>query len=73
MAVRIRENGRIFCAAMSSPESGDTYIGDDLHYTLSVRHKVLVTQRFEEHRQSGEWWWKGSVPQGVEIDEFYKN
>ena len=36
MAIRIRKNGRIFCAAMFPEEPGDTYINDQLHYHHSV-------------------------------------
>ena len=71
MAVRIRRNGRIFCAAMRPKEPGDTYIDDGLHYILSVENKVLVAEPMESHAISAEWWWRGSVPDDVAIDEFY--
>ena len=41
MAVRIRKDGTIVCAAKSQPEDGDGYIDDGLHYILSVGLKVL--------------------------------
>ena len=70
MAVRIRKNGRILCAAMHPEEPGDTYIDDTLHQILSVDAKVLVTD--DKHINGhGEWWWRGNVPEGVEIDPFY--
>jgi hypothetical protein len=50
MAVRIRKNGRIFCAAMNPPEDGDTYIDDGLHYKLSVENKMLVTEPMKQHQ-----------------------
>jgi hypothetical protein len=31
MALRIRKDGRIFCAALRQEEDGDTYIDDELH------------------------------------------
>lgn len=71
MAVRIRKDGRIFCAALRPEESGDTYIDDGLHYALSVEHKVLVTEPMERHAVNAEWWWRGAVPDGVPIEEFY--
>lgn len=71
MAIRIRKDGRIFCAAMHPEEPGDTYIDDGLHYALSVENKVLVTEPMERHAVRGEWWWKGGVPVGVVIEEFY--
>jgi len=45
MAVRIRKNGIIICAAKSKPEKGDTYINDGLHYFLSVEIGVLSTRK----------------------------
>ena len=56
MAIRIRKNGRIFCAAMFPEEPGDTYINDQLHYHLSVEENVLVAEPHERHKISGEWW-----------------
>jgi hypothetical protein len=71
MAVRIRKDGRILCAAMHEAKEGDTYIDDGLHYHLSVEKKVLVTEPHERHKESGEWWWKGNAPETV--DPFYLN
>jgi len=73
MAVRIRKNGRIFCAATHPEMEGDTYLDDEAAYYLSAIKKVLVTEPMERHQRVGEWWWKGNVPEWVEIDEFYKN
>lgn len=73
MAIRVRANGRMFCAAFTKPEPGDTYIDDTLHYAMSVEHRVLVTEPMKRHRLSGEWWWRGAVPAGVEIADHYKN
>lgn len=71
MALRIRKDGRILCAAMHLAEEGDTYIDDTLHYQMSCEHKVICTTYMEQHKLSGEWWWTGSIPKGVIIDEFY--
>lgn len=71
MAVRIRKNGRIFCAALHPEEPGDAYVSDGVHYHLSVELSVLVTEPFEKHMANGEWWWLGHVPAGVEIDPRY--
>lgn len=63
MAVRVRKNGRIFCAAMNPEKEGDIYIDDRLHYYLSVEVGVLVTQEAEQHLKSnGEWWWINKLP-----------
>jgi len=69
MAIRIRKNGRIFCAAMFPEEPGDTYINDQLHYHLSVEENVLVAEPHERHKISGEWWWAGNIPEGIIIEE----
>lgn len=42
MAVRIRKNGAIVCAAKSAEEEEDTYIDDGLHYVLGVELGVLT-------------------------------
>ena len=67
MALRIRKNGRIFCAALHKEKSGDTYIDDALHYEMSVIHKVIVTEPHKKHMKNGEWWWAGNVPDGIKI------
>jgi hypothetical protein len=35
MALRVRKDGRILCAAKSKPEEGDIYINDDIHCWLT--------------------------------------
>jgi ribulose bisphosphate carboxylase small subunit len=67
MAVRIRKNNHIFCAALTKPEPGDTYIDDTLHYLLSQRWGVLVTYPEPRHSETGEWWWAENAPPDMEI------
>jgi hypothetical protein len=68
MAVRIREDGRILCAAMHSAAPGDVYLDDQAHYVLSVETGVLVTEEMFNpagrggHAAHGEWWWRDAVP-----------
>lgn len=78
MAVRIRTDGRILCAAMHPARRGDTYLHDGIHYHLSVELRLLVTERADYvagsrggHRAHGEWWWRNAVPSDVVIDPFY--
>jgi len=71
MAVRVRTDGRILCAAMHEAEKGDIYIDDAIHYYLSVEVRMLVTEPHEKHSQHGQWWWKGTQPPDAEIDNFY--
>lgn len=72
MAVRIRSDGQIVCAAINPPLPGDFYMEDDLHYELSVVRKVLVTTENSHHiKNGGKWWWKGQEPDDVVIDSFY--
>lgn len=71
MALRIRKDGRILCAAMHKAEKGDTYIPDPLHYQMSAIHKVIGSEPMERHKDSGEWWWTGNIPKGIEVDEYY--
>lgn len=69
MALRIRKNGDIVCAAMTEPNEGDTYINDSLHYEMSVINKVIVAPI--DHNKTALWFWKGNIPKDVEIDDFY--
>lgn len=76
MAVRIRSNGRILCAAQHPACPGDAYLDDDVHYELSVERRVLVTEPMSlpdggGHAAHGEWWWKGQEPNAAHIDPFY--
>lgn len=71
MALRIRKDGRILCAAIHPAEQGDTYIDDNLHYQMSCEHKVIGTEEIESHMKNGQWWWIGNLPEGVKIDDFY--
>jgi hypothetical protein len=77
MAVRIREDGRILCAAMHPAESGDTYLHDGLHGRLASELKAIVTEQMHcdggrrGHAHHGEWWWRDRVPADVEVDPFY--
>ena len=45
MAVRIRKNKTIVCAAKSKPEDGDVYLDDKAHYRLAVGLVVMSVQR----------------------------
>jgi len=56
MAVRIRINGIIICAAKCDPLPDDIYICDGLHYRLSVLEKVLIPDVDED--KNGLWYWK---------------
>lgn len=72
MAVIIRKNGRLFCAALNKPMEGDCYIDDGLLYHLSVELKILVTTENDIHMSTGgEWWWRGQEPPDIVIDKFY--
>ena len=72
MAVRIRKDGRILCAAMHPEEPGDVYLDDAVHYRLSVEMKALVTD--DKHLTNhGEWWFRSTVPIHVRISDRYSN
>lgn len=52
---------------MHPAEPGDTYLHDGVHYTLSVEHRLLVTEPMHEgglggHAKHGLWWWRNEVP-----------
>lgn len=72
MAVRIRKDGKIVCAALNQEEQGDCYIDDGAHYYLSVEEKILVTTPNDYHmKNGGQWWWKGQEPKDLQMDKFY--
>ena len=55
MAIRMRENGDLICAAMSEAQPSDTYIDDTLHYILSVEGKCIIAD--VNHENNGLWHW----------------
>ncbi len=72
MALRIRSDGRILCAAMHKEEPGDTYLDDAIHEMLCgfnvERTPVIGTEPMERHKEHGEWWWLGNVPKDVNLE-----
>lgn len=72
MALRIRKDGKVLCAALNEAQPGDSYLDDQVHYLLSCVHKVLVTTENEHHMATGgQWWWKGQEPANLKINSFY--
>lgn len=71
MAVRIRKDGEIVCAAKFPAEDDDTYLHDGIHYTLSVELHALVTD--SEHFTHGLWWWANEVPDNITIDKWWED
>ncbi len=75
MALRIRSDGRVLCAAMHLPELGDTYLNDGISYRLTVQLRALVTEPLFSshgrggHDKHGEWWWANEVPPDVVLEE----
>ena len=56
MALRIRKNGNIFCAALSKPKEGDVYINCGIHYMSSQIRKSIITQPMPLHKINGGKW-----------------
>lgn len=65
MAIRVREDGTMWCAALTEPEPGDTYIDDTLHHLLHTVHRVIVAWPEPRHSREPQWWWIGSAPSEV--------
>lgn len=68
MAVRVRSDGRVLCAAMHPAEPGDRYLDDGVHYALSVELRVLVTEPMDLPAGVGI---GGLQPAAAAIDPFY--
>ncbi len=62
MAIRVRKDGTMWCAAHTDAQPGDTYIPDGLHYEMSVENGVIVALPMPEHVAHPQWWWTGSAP-----------
>lgn len=67
MSLRIREDGRILCAAAHPAAAGDTYLDDRIHEHL-CRVGAIVTEAMDDHggrgghAAHGEWWWRDQIP-----------
>lgn len=66
MAIRVRKDGTMWCAAHTKPMPGDTYIDDGLHYIMSVERKVIVALPMPEHEKHCQWWWAEAAPPEAE-------
>jgi len=42
MSLRVRKNGKIYCAAKCKPEDGDIYIDDAVHSWLTRCEKISI-------------------------------
>lgn len=74
MAIRVRKDGRLLCAAIHPEEPGDTYLHDGIHSELAGSTgsmPVIGAEPMAKHKTSGQWWWLGNVPEGVILDRFF--
>lgn len=78
MALRIRANGEVLCAAMHGVKPGDLYLDDAQHYTLAAEWGLLISEPMDPtpdnpglggHRAHGQWWWRGLAPAEAVIEE----
>jgi len=79
VAAHVRANGDVLCAAMHEAREDDLfYIDDHQHYLLGVEWGILVSEPMEPdpanpgrggHKAHGQWWWIGSVPDDVVLEE----
>jgi len=67
MAIRVRKDGTMWCAAHTEAMEGDTYINDGLHYEMSVTHGVIVCLPLPEHEKNPQWWWASQAPKGADM------
>lgn len=72
MALRIRKDGRILCAALHKAKESDTYIPDNISEQLSGccgEKPIIVTDSEPKHSMHGEWWWAGNRPDLLKEDK----
>ncbi len=55
MSMRWRASGELVCAAMRAEEPGDAYIGDRLHYQLTVVSRAVIAD--VDHEANALWHW----------------
>lgn len=67
MAIRVRADGTMWCAAMTKEQPGDTYIDDGLHYEMSVVKGVIVALPMSAHKLYPRWWWAHQAPEGADF------
>ncbi len=67
MAIRVRVDGTMWCAAHTPEMAGDTYIDDTLHYEMSVEHGVIVALPMPEHEAHPQWWWIAQAPANADF------
>lgn len=63
MAIRVRKDGTMWCAAHTDSQPGDTYIDDTLHYEMSVVHSVIVAYPMPRHIEEPQWFWTATAPE----------
>lgn len=68
MAIRVRADGTMWCAALTKEKPGDTYIEDDLHYEMSVEKAVIVALPAPQHESHPQWWWMAQAPFPVDVE-----
>jgi hypothetical protein len=82
MALRIRRDGRILCAATHPEQPGDTYLHDGISYRLTVQLRAIVTEPMAAdpsnpgrggHLHHGQWWWANEVPADVVLEQDWRD
>lgn len=56
MAIRVRKDGSMWCAAHTARRPGDRYIDDWLHYRLSVELGLIASLPMPCHVIYPRWW-----------------
>lgn len=67
MAIRVRKDGTMWCAALTDEQPDDTYVDDGLHYELSVERGVIVALPWPDHKTNPQWWWVGQAPNNADF------
>lgn len=57
MAIRVRKDGTMVCAALTESKDGDTYIDDALHHIMHQEYKVIYSKPMPEHLSDPRWFW----------------
>lgn len=71
MALRIKKDKSIVCAAISKEQKEDIYIDDTIHQALCNRKLIVAEPEPQHSNNGGLWWLKGCEPKNINIENYW--